>query len=166
MARSVRVPLHVIKSKISASAKILWIELALLSSQKNPQVAIDTKVLAERIGRSKATLSRLIRELEKAELLVHTGVVNRHHKTYNLVRMKSGTKIPLIPPFSNVKIEPPIILTPTLSKIPAHLHADVIRIFKANPIEADFHANLMTFLKQHWESEQNQKNLNSPGSKT
>ncbi|MEI6806886.1 MAG: hypothetical protein WCK49_10360, partial [Myxococcaceae bacterium] len=85
MARSVRVPLHVIQSKISASAKMLWIELALLSSPKKPQVAVDPKVLAEKIARSKATLSRLIRELEKAELLVHTGVVNRYHKTYNLV---------------------------------------------------------------------------------
>ncbi|MEI6804901.1 MAG: helix-turn-helix domain-containing protein [Myxococcaceae bacterium] len=140
MARSVRVPLHVIKSNISASAKMLWIELALLSSPKRPQVSVDTKILAEKIGRSKATLSRLIRELEKAELLVYTGVVNRYHKTYNLVWMKFGTEI-----------KTPVILTPTLSKIPAELHPEIIRIFKETPIKAEFHVKLMALLKRHWE---------------
>ncbi|MEI6805389.1 MAG: helix-turn-helix domain-containing protein [Myxococcaceae bacterium] len=143
MARSVRVPLHVIKSNISASAKMLWIELALLSSPKKPQVAVDLKVLAEKIGRSKATLSRLVRELEKADLLVHTGVVNRYHKTYNLVWMKSGTEM-----------KTPVILAPTLSSIPVELHPEVIRIFKVTPNKAEFHVKIMALLKRDWEKKQ------------
>ncbi|MEI6806004.1 MAG: helix-turn-helix domain-containing protein [Myxococcaceae bacterium] len=154
MARSVHVPLHVINSKISASAKMLWIELALVSSPKKPLVFVDKKILAEKIGRSKATLSRLIRELEKAGFIVNTGVINRYHKTYNLVWMKSGIKIPPNPPLKKGEIEPPIILTPTLSKIPAVLHPEVIRIFKSTPIEAEFHTKLMALLKNYWEMEQ------------
>jgi len=40
--------------------KMLWIELALASSPKRPQVSVDPKVLAEKLGRSKATIGRLI----------------------------------------------------------------------------------------------------------
>ncbi|MEI6805287.1 MAG: helix-turn-helix domain-containing protein [Myxococcaceae bacterium] len=152
MARSIRVPLHVIKSKISASAKMLWIELALLSSPKKPQVAVDTKILAEKIGRSKATLSRLIRELEKAELLVHTGVVNRCQKTYNLVCLSPEALAK-----GEVVKKPektPVILTPTLSQIPVELHPEVIRIFKATPVEAEFNKKVMSLLKEHWEMKQ------------
>ncbi|MEI6806348.1 MAG: hypothetical protein WCK49_07585 [Myxococcaceae bacterium] len=134
MARSVRVPLHVIQSKISPSAKMLWIELSLMSTPKRPEVSIDTKALAEKLGRSKATVGRLTAELQKAELIVHTGFINRFHKTYDLVW-----------------ISPPVILTPTLSKIPAELHPEVIRIFKETPIEAEFHVKLMALLKRYWE---------------
>ncbi|MEI6806701.1 MAG: helix-turn-helix domain-containing protein [Myxococcaceae bacterium] len=143
MSRCVRVPLYVIESKISPSAKLLWVELALVSSPKKPQVFIDLKALAEKIGRSKATVSRLIREIEKAGLIIHTGVVNRCHKTYNLVWIKS-----------EIKIKSPVILAPTLSQIPKELHPEVIRIFKATPIEAEFHVKLMALLKNYWEMEQ------------
>ena len=151
MARSVRVPLHVIQSKISASAKMLWIELALLSSPKKPQVAVDQKALAEKIGRSKATVGRLIRELEKAELLVHTGVVNRYHKTYNLVSIVKKPEAK------------PVMLVPSLKNIPVELHPEVIRIFKATPIQAEFHAKLMTLLKEDWEMKQRQKSADWSG---
>jgi len=142
MARSIRVPLHVIKSKISASAKMLWIELALASSPKRPQVFVDPKALAEKLGRSKATIGRLVAELQKAELLVHTGFINRYHKTYNLVFEVKKQEVKKT------------ILTPTLSQIPVELHPEVIRIFKANPVEAEFNKKVMTLLKAHWEAKQ------------
>ena len=144
MSRCVRIPLHVIKSKISPSAKLLWIELALLSSPKKPQVFVDLKALAEKIGRSKTTVSRLIRELEKAELLVHTGVINKCHKTYNLVCLSPVKKLE----------KKPVMLAPALSSIPIELHPEVERICKASANETEFHAKLMILLKEDWEKKQ------------
>ncbi|MEI6805721.1 MAG: helix-turn-helix domain-containing protein [Myxococcaceae bacterium] len=143
MARSVRVPLHVIKSKISASAKMLWIELALTSSPKRPQVSVVPKALAEKLGRSKATIGRLIAELQKAELIVHTGFINRFHKTYNLVWIVKKPE------------EIPVLLAPTLKNIPVELHPEVERICKESANETEFHGKLMAFLKLDWEMKQN-----------
>ena len=140
MARSVRITLHVIKSKISASAKMLWIELALTSSPKRPQVSVDPKVLAEKLGRSKATIGRLIAELQKAELIVHTGFINRYHRTYNLVWIAK-----------KLEEKKPVLLAPALSNIPIELHPEVERIFKASANETEFHGKLMALLKADWE---------------
>ncbi|MEI6806295.1 MAG: hypothetical protein WCK49_07305, partial [Myxococcaceae bacterium] len=145
-ARSVRVPLHVIKSKITASAKMLWIELALTSSPKRPLVSVDPKALAEKLGRSRTTIGRLIVELQKAELLVRTGFINRYHKTYNLVWTK-GEAV-------KKSEKKPVMLAPALSSIPAELHPAVERICKESANETEFHGKLMAFLKADWEMKQ------------
>ncbi|MEI6804878.1 MAG: helix-turn-helix domain-containing protein [Myxococcaceae bacterium] len=141
MARSIRVPLHVIKSKISPSAKLLWIELALSSSPKRPQVAIDRKILAEKTGHSKATVGRLIRELEKAELLVYTGVVNRYDKTYNLVW--AAKKL------IEEKIEKPVRKpVSALDLIPSGFIPEAERIFKECTGRMDFDFKMSEFLRE------------------
>ena len=86
MSRFIKIPTHILDSKISASAKLLWIELARVSSPKRPQVVANPKALAEKMGLSVSTVRRIIRELVKAELLVHNGgYIERRLKTYDLV---------------------------------------------------------------------------------
>lgn len=85
MARSIKIPLHILRSKISPSAKLLWIELSLVSSPKRPQVMVQPEELAAKMNLSVRTIRRLVAELVKAQLLIHNGYILRRVKTYHLV---------------------------------------------------------------------------------
>ncbi len=85
MSRFVKIPVHVLESKISASAKLLWIELARVSSPKRPTVWPNPEIFAEKMRLSVRTIRRLVGELVKAGLLTHHGYIQKRQKTYDLV---------------------------------------------------------------------------------
>ena len=137
MARCVKIPVHIIKSTISASAKLLWIELSLLSSPKRPMIMLHPESMSEKMGRSKRTIARLISELEKAGLLVRSGFIQKHYKTYTLI-------------WSEKKPEPkapePVL---KVDSIPVELRAETERIFRESLNKEDFTWRVSELLKEH-----------------
>ncbi len=85
MSRFVKIPVYVLEAKISPSAKLLWIELARVSSPKRPTVWPNPEIFAEKMRLSVRSIRRLVGELVKAGLLVHHGYIQKRQKTYDLV---------------------------------------------------------------------------------
>lgn len=148
MSRSVKVPSHVLDSKISHSALALWIALARRSSPKNPLMTLNLQNLAEDLGRSKRTISRLIGELEKAGLLMRTDIIDRRYKIGRLMwNSKTVVKKPpeSKPPIAPVRPK----LTPVLDRVPPELQAETMRLFRESIDEWDFNFKIETLLKEH-----------------
>lgn len=140
MARRVTIPTHVLKTKLSHSALALWVQLAQRSTPKKPMVTLNLQILAEALGRSKRTVSRLIIELEAAGLLMRGGVIDRHHRIGELIWVMK-TK-PVIKP----------VITPTtdlLDLIPPELHAQAIQIVKECNHAAEFETRINWLLRDH-----------------
>ena len=152
MARSVKVPAHVLDSKISHSALALWIQLARRSSPKNPLMMLNLQSLADDLGRSKRTVSRLIGELEKAGLLMRTDIIDRRHKIGRLMwTSKTPAKKPPEPKPSSPSPQggEGFRVSSLLDRVPPELQAETMRLFRESLDEWDFNFKVEKLLSEH-----------------
>ena len=145
MVRCVKIPVHVLKTKLSHSALVLWVKLAERSSPKNPRMTLNLQSLAEVMDRSKKTVSRLIVELEQAGLLRRGDVIDRQHRIGTLVWVKDE------PPYAKASGgKPPVKkITDPLDYIPPELHGEAIRITKECTTPAEFELKINNLLREH-----------------
>lgn len=136
MARCVKIPAHVLKTKLSHSALVLWVKLAERSSPKNPRMTLNLQSLAQALDRSKRTISRLIIELENAGLLRRGDVIDRHHRIGYLVWVEEKKQ-------AEKKIIDP------LDYIPLELHGEALRITKECTTPAEFELKINQLLREH-----------------
>lgn len=139
MARCVKIPVHVLKTKLSHSALVLWVKLAERSSPKNPRMTLNLQSLSEALGRSKRTVSRLIIELEQAGLLRRGDVIDRHYRIGYLVWIKDEVVI---------KAPGKKIVDP-LDYLPPELHGEAIRIVKECTTPAEFELKINNLLREY-----------------
>ncbi len=151
MARCVQIPVHIIKSTISPSAKLLWMELSMISSPKRPLLMLHPETMAEKMGRSKRTIARLIKELEKAGLLVHRGYIQKRYKTYELIWSENKPVVKKPEPIS------------TLEQIPPELREQTQQIFLESRDRAEFTRRVSQLLREHREKPARPAPLNQPG---
>ena len=155
MARSAMVPRHVANSKISDSAKVLWLHLAFLSSPKRPMIMLDTEKLAEKMSRSKRTISRLAKELEQAGLMVRVGYIQRHFRTYNLVWSTYADLSPEALAKGEASVDklekesPKKAPVPGLDLIPPALRPDTERIFRESKSNQEFMSRVSQLLEEY-----------------
>ena len=97
MCRFVKIPVQLLETKISANAKLLWIQLARMATKNNSPVWPHPGRMAEKMGLSPSTIRKLTRELVKADLLVFAGFIDGRNKTYKLVLSVVPVAIPVEP---------------------------------------------------------------------
>ena len=84
-AKTATIPVHILHSNVSMTAKLLWLESSLMSSKKRPDVIIEPKDLAKTLKRSVSTIRRALRELINAGLIRFKSWVCKKLKVFTLL---------------------------------------------------------------------------------
>lgn len=92
MTATATIPVHILHSNVSMTAKLIWLELSLESSKKRPDVIIEPKKLAEMLNRSVATIRRALRELIAAGLAKFKSWVCKNLKVFTLLWQTEQSK--------------------------------------------------------------------------
>lgn len=81
------IPAHILSSGVSARAKELWAQCALVADKNKNQVWIRQATMAEKLSCSVRTIQRLLKELTNAGLLAATRFWHQgRHKIYALAQ--------------------------------------------------------------------------------
>ena len=84
---------HIINASISATAKILWMIMAMSVDEKQT-MWVRQATLAEQLKCSKSTVGRMLRVLKEAKLIVDTG--KRHAGKYKIYELNQGNPLPIL----------------------------------------------------------------------
>lgn len=83
--RFVKLPLHILKSRISPRALAVWSAISRNGSVQKPLVWVRQPTVAEDLHCSTDTVSRALKELEKAGFIAYTGFRHQgRHKIYRI----------------------------------------------------------------------------------
>ena len=97
--KSVQIPYHIATAKVSPRAKEVWTMIAFESDPDAPEVLVNKRVLAEKLGCAPSTIARAIKILIAAGLMVEAGRKSycRCCKYYALLWEKIVVKTPADP---------------------------------------------------------------------